>query len=267
MGTLTLTDPVNGTTADAALIANNNSAIKTVVNGGLDNTNIAAGAAIDPSKISGGVGSTPPGVIFPYAATAAPSGYLLCDGSAVSRATYAALFAVISTTYGSGDGSTTFNVPDARGRMIAGYAASGGHADVSTIGNSEGSAASARRPKHPHTNGVSISGAPGVGTLALPNHAHSITDPGHVHATLPLLASGNHVSAVAAVAAQDGDTETGEPNSGTATTGISVGNPTSLPAVTGAPSIGSLAIGGTVGASGTATDSPAYLVLNYIIKT
>lgn len=52
MGTLSLTDPTNGTTADASLIANNNSAIKTVVNGGLDNTNLAAGAAIAPSKVA-----------------------------------------------------------------------------------------------------------------------------------------------------------------------------------------------------------------------
>lgn len=52
MGSLTLTDPVNGTTADASLIATNNAAIKTVVNGGLDNSNIAADAAIAPSKFA-----------------------------------------------------------------------------------------------------------------------------------------------------------------------------------------------------------------------
>jgi microcystin-dependent protein len=49
--------------------------------------------------------------------TSTPSGYLYEDGSAVSRTTYAALFAAIGTTYGSGDGSTTFNVPDSRGRL------------------------------------------------------------------------------------------------------------------------------------------------------
>lgn len=53
-----------------------------------------------------------------YSAT--PSGWLLCDGSAVSRTTYAALFAVISTTFGVGDGSTTFNLPDGRGRALIG---------------------------------------------------------------------------------------------------------------------------------------------------
>lgn len=59
------------------------------------------------------------GVIYPYGgdSAAVPYGYLLCDGAAVSRATYAALFAVIGTSYGEGDGSTTFNLPDLRARM------------------------------------------------------------------------------------------------------------------------------------------------------
>jgi microcystin-dependent protein len=60
------------------------------------------------------------GAIQMFGGSAAPSGWLFCDGSAVSRVTYAALFAVISTTYGPGDGSTTFNVPDLRGRVPIG---------------------------------------------------------------------------------------------------------------------------------------------------
>ena len=62
----------------------------------------------------------PVGTISPYAGTSAPANWLLCDGSAVSRATYAALFGVTSTAYGAGDGSTTFNVPDLRGRIVVG---------------------------------------------------------------------------------------------------------------------------------------------------
>lgn len=54
----------------------------------------------------------PAGTCLPFAGGSAPSGWLLCDGSAVSRSTYAALFAVISTSYGVGDGATTFNLPD-----------------------------------------------------------------------------------------------------------------------------------------------------------
>jgi len=61
------------------------------------------------------------GAIKPWTKTTAPDGYLLCDGSAVSRTTYADLFAVISTTYGVGDGSTTFNVPQLQGKMPQGY--------------------------------------------------------------------------------------------------------------------------------------------------
>jgi microcystin-dependent protein len=57
----------------------------------------------------------PVGVVHPFAGSTAPDGWLLCDGSAVSRTTYADLFSVIGTIYGSGDGSTTFNLPDMRG--------------------------------------------------------------------------------------------------------------------------------------------------------
>ena len=59
----------------------------------------------------------PAGTLVDYAGTVEPSGWLLCDGRALSRTTYASLFAAISTSYGSGDGSTTFNIPDFRGRF------------------------------------------------------------------------------------------------------------------------------------------------------
>ena len=60
------------------------------------------------------------GTIKPWGKATAPAGYLLCEGSAVSRTTYADLFAVVSTTYGAGDGSTTFNVPDLQGKFAQG---------------------------------------------------------------------------------------------------------------------------------------------------
>lgn len=62
----------------------------------------------------------PSGTISPYAGATAPSLWLLCDGTAVSRTTYAALFAVCSTTYGAGNGTTTFNLPDLKGRVPVG---------------------------------------------------------------------------------------------------------------------------------------------------
>ena len=65
--------------------------------------------------------SSPTGAITAFAADTAPSGWLECDGSAVSRTTYAGLFAVIGTTFGVGDASTTFNLPDLRGEFIRGW--------------------------------------------------------------------------------------------------------------------------------------------------
>jgi len=62
----------------------------------------------------------PTAAVLPYAATVAPDGWLLCDGSAVSRDTYAGLFAAIGTSYGSGDGSTSFNLPDYRWTFLRG---------------------------------------------------------------------------------------------------------------------------------------------------
>lgn len=65
--------------------------------------------------------TTPIGGIQAYAGSIAPNGYLLCDGQEVSRITYAELYALIGTTYGAGDGSTTFNVPNLKGKVIVGY--------------------------------------------------------------------------------------------------------------------------------------------------
>lgn len=62
----------------------------------------------------------PTGTVLTFAGAAAPSGYMICDGSAISRTTYAALFSVIGVLYGPGDGSTTFNLPDMRSRMVMG---------------------------------------------------------------------------------------------------------------------------------------------------
>jgi microcystin-dependent protein len=72
------------------------------------------------------MGLTIVGAVTDFAGTSAPTGWLFCYGQAVSRTTYAALFAVLGTTYGSGDGSTTFNIPDLRGRVVAGQDDMGG---------------------------------------------------------------------------------------------------------------------------------------------
>lgn len=77
----------------------------------------------EASQQGGGTtGSVDTGIILPFAGSdsSIPSGYLLCDGSAVSRTDYADLFAVIGTNYGTGDGSTTFNLPSLKGRIVVG---------------------------------------------------------------------------------------------------------------------------------------------------
>ena len=81
------------------------------------------------------------GEVVPFAGSTAPAGALFCYGQTVSRTTYAGLFAVIGTTYGVGDGSTTFNLPDLRGRVAAGKSDMGG----SMLATSRAAACSARR--------------------------------------------------------------------------------------------------------------------------
>ena len=66
-------------------------------------------------------GSTPTGSVMMFGGATAPDGYLLCDGTAVSRTTYSDLYDAIGTTYGSGDGSTTFNLPNLKGKVPVGY--------------------------------------------------------------------------------------------------------------------------------------------------
>lgn len=124
-------------------------------------TNLAGGTAnADAINVAQLNALIPPGSVITTAATSAPSGWLLCSGAAVSRTTYADLFAVIGTTYGAGDGSTTFNLPDLRGRVAAGLDNMGGtdagRLDwANTIGTTGGAQnhtlTTAEMPSHTHT--------------------------------------------------------------------------------------------------------------------
>lgn len=120
--------------------------------------NLEINTGTDAAPVWQAIGAEPAGKISMYGGSAAPTGWILCDGSAVSRTTFAALFAAIGTTYGVGDGSTTFNVPDFRGRVGVGL---GTHADVDALSDNDGLAVGLRRPKH----------------------KHSVSDPGHTHTT------------------------------------------------------------------------------------
>src|SRR3990167_10329561 len=105
-------------------------------------------------------GLNPAGAIIAFGGTVAPEGYLLCDGTAVSRTTYARLFNNISTRFGTGDGSTTFNIPDMRFKFPLGKAASGTGSTLGGTGGEENhmlSAAQSGVPAHPHP-GITIGG-------------------------------------------------------------------------------------------------------------
>ena len=109
------------------------------------------------------------GEIKIYAGTTAPAGWLLCYGQAISRTGYASLFAVCSTTYGVGDGSTTFNVPDLRGRVVAGQDDMGG-SSANRLTGVTGS-----------VNGDTLGGTGGAETHTLvtaemPAHTHQVTN-------------------------------------------------------------------------------------------
>lgn len=136
--------------------------------------------AVTGTISSGGGPIMPTGSILEYGGTTAPVGWLLCDGSAVSRTTYATLFAVIGTAYGVGDGSTTFNVPDRRGRVSIG--ANGTYLRGSTGGAT--TSTTSFDGAHDHggtTNDHTL-------TIAqMPSHTHGITDPGHSHVVSPNL--------------------------------------------------------------------------------
>lgn len=96
--------------------------------------------AVTAAKLDAGAVSVlmPTGSIMSFAGSSAPTGYLLCDGAAISRSTYSTLFGLLATTYGSGDGSSTFNIPDLRGRVIAGQDDMGGASANRLTGQTSG---------------------------------------------------------------------------------------------------------------------------------
>jgi microcystin-dependent protein len=140
----------------------------------------------------------PTGTLLAFAGSTAPAGYLLAYGQAVSRTTYATLFALVGTTYGSGDGSTTFNLPDLRGRTAVGKDDMGGSAanritsagsgiNGTTLGATGGTETHTltlgQIPSHNHTLSLAPSGFdnsdnPISGSGASPNRTGTTTSAG-----------------------------------------------------------------------------------------
>ena len=122
--------------------------------------------------VPGGV--VPPGSLIWYSSTFIPTGYLLCDGSDVKRLQYQKLFATIGTTFGEGNGRTTFNLPDLRGKMVRGWGPVNSVDPQRVFGSNQGDLLGQHRhsitdPGHTHA-------------VNDPGHLHAVNDPGHTHA-------------------------------------------------------------------------------------
>lgn len=198
--------------------------------------------------VSSGTGASPVGAVTMWAGDNAstPSGWLVCDGSAVSRSTYDALFAVIGTTYGAGDGSSTFNLPDMRARFpvmenggINYNLADTGGADSVTL-------TTAQMPGHSHT-----------GSSGSDSHSHSVSQTirDHNHSEEGLQYGGVGLAAGSDYSHAQGLTQ----NTGNWAHdhGVSVGSDSHAHAI----SVGS------TGGSGAHENRPPFLALGFIIKS
>jgi microcystin-dependent protein len=134
--------------------------------------------------------TVPIGGVIDWTTTAPPTNFLECNGQAISRTTYATLFGVCGTTFGAGDGATTFNIPDLRGYFVRGWANTSSEDSGRVFGS--------------------------VQTNTVGPHTHPLTDPGHTHA-LPLFVSSIGGAGSGAVG-EGGSTI----NSASATTGITI---------------------------------------------
>jgi len=147
-----------------------------------------------------GIEGIPTATIVPWSSASVPSGFLECNGAAVSRTTYSALFAIVGTTYGAGDGSSTFNVPDLADNVPVGksnnkaLASTGGANTVTSTGNVGGSTANAtlstpQLSSHSHSGGSgsrnlgsnNIGNSPGGVAVNIANTGSAGSGGGHSH--------------------------------------------------------------------------------------
>ena len=132
---------------------------------------------------------TPVGVVECFARAAAPGGWLACDGAAVSRTTYADLFAAIGTAFGAGDGSTTFNLPDLRGEFVRGLDSGRGVDAARVLGTAQDWATGAPKAKSAEAGRLLKGGTTNADLSTYPNTAlgfvrtTSATDP-QAHSTV-----------------------------------------------------------------------------------
>lgn len=200
--------------------------------------------------------SEPAGIVMPFAGSVAPEGYLLCDGSAVSRSTYSDLFTAIGTTYGVGDGSTTFNLPDLSGRVVLGVSqshalgTSGGEA-THTLTESELPAHTHTVPSHGHSNDISAK---------TPVLSHTITQPAFKY---------NRPNSFATGGSGGGNVINGT-TTGTATVATNAAvtaHAASDCTMSGAVTDCSALTSSSVGLSASHSNMQPYLAMSYIIST
>ena len=144
-----------------------------------------------------GIEGIPTATIVPWSSASVPSGFLECNGAAVSRSTYSALFAIVGTTYGAGDGASTFNLPDLQDNVAMGksgtkaLASTGGANTVAASGTVGGTTANAtlstaQLASHSHTGGggggQAVSVAPEASALSSnPSTGNTGSGTGHQH--------------------------------------------------------------------------------------
>ena len=195
---------------------------------------VKEGISVADNNSVGGYPLIPVGGLMPYAGATSPEGWLLCDGSAINRTTYANLYALIGTTYGSGDGTTTFNVPDMRSRMPMGAGAGTGltsRALAATGGAESVVIASGNLPTHVHSIDPPNTTSGNDNT----EHTHSIDPPNttsgnmsvdhahnmeHYHSNFNTLLNGSHSHGVYFVT----DTGSGTARNRVSATGSSISN-------------------------------------------
>lgn len=206
--------------------------------------------------------SSPPGMLAPFAGSSAPTGWLLCDGAAVSRSTYANLFAAIGTAYGAGNGTSTFNVPDMRGRTPVGRNA-GSFPTLGDTGGAESvtlTAAQSGLPSHGHGASGSTGGAGGhshSGSTSAPSptvHSHVYSGYSFTYAGR---GTGNQ-NTVVSVSSTAPSTNTEGNHSHTFNTS-SVGDHSHGVSV-------SVSANGAANAASSHPNMPPYVVVNWIIK-